>query len=462
MDSDRKHDGIVRTNERPLGLPRMTGRPPLGLPRMAGEKPRGGILLLCWIIITSAPAIACTGDCDGNDRVAVDELVRAVGISLDTTSVEQCPSADRDLNGRVSVDELVDGVGRALQGCSQTAQTHAFVLATNFQAGSFATIALDQPRTVSPATPRRRVHSDATARVRNGLVYVVNRLFADNIQVLDPAAEFETRLQCSTGNGSNPHDIAFADDSKAYVTLFEESRLLIVNPAARTDCSDFIRGEIDLTGVADGDGIPDMDLMAVVGDRLYVSIQRLDINTVLRLPAANGAIAVIDTTTDALVDTIELSGENPFAATKGLTVRGEALYVSQAGLFGVMDGGIERINLRTHQPEGYFITEDDLGGDVVDFVLISDRLAYAVVSRASFDTALVSFDPSTAQVLDTVLAVDGFTLLDIEVNDRGELFVTDRARAKDGIRIYRVADGAPITSEPLDIGLSPFEVVFLP
>jgi hypothetical protein len=38
-----------------------------------------------------------------------------------------------------------------------------------------------------------------------------------------------------------------------------------------------------------------MDLMAVVGDRLYVSLQRLDINSTLRLPATNGAIAVIDT-----------------------------------------------------------------------------------------------------------------------------------------------------------------------
>jgi hypothetical protein len=394
--------------------------------------------------------------------VAVDELVRAVGISLDTSSVDQCPSADADGDGRVTVDELVTGIGRALHGCPTSMQTHAFVLATNFQAGSFATIALDEPRAVSPATPERRVHSDATARVRNGLVYVVNRLFADNVQVLDPAAGFATRLQCSTGNGTNPHDIAFADDDKAYVTLFEESRLLIVNPSARSDCSDFIRGEIDLGSVADGDGIPDMDLMAVVGTRLYVAIQRLDINTVLRLPAANGALAVIDITTDTLVDTIELSGENPFAATKGLTVRGDALYVSQAGRFGVMDGGIERIDLHTGQPQGYFITEDDLGGDVVDFALISDRLAYALVSRASFDTALVSFDPTSAQVLDTVLAVEGFTLLDIEVNDRGELFLTDRARAQDGIRIYRAADGEPLTSQPLDVGLAPFEVVFLP
>lgn len=410
-----------------------------------------------WVL----PAIACTGDCDVDARVTIDELVTAVGISLGSASLEQCRSADRDGSGRVTVDELVAGVGHALHGCAPR-QTHAFVVTTNFMAGSFATIALDEPREVSRSTPQRRLHSDATARVRDGLVYVVNRLFADNIQVLDPALGFATRLQCSTGNGTNPHDIAFAGDTKAYVTRFEESSVLIVNPAAQPDCSDFIRGSIDLSAVADADGIPDMDLMAVVGERLYVSVQRLDINNVLRLPATNGAIAVIDTTTDALIDTIELSGANPFAATKGLTVSGGALYIAEAGLFGVMDGGIERVDLASRRAEGFFVTEADLGGDIVDFVLISDHLAYALVSRATFDTVLIAFDPASGSILDTLLAADDFTLLDIEVNDRGELFLTDRGRERDGVRIFRAADGAALTNEPLDLGLAPFVVVFLP
>jgi hypothetical protein len=170
--------------------------------RTAGRRQEGAFCFFVTVILASAPAFACTGDCDGNGRVAVDELVRAVGISLDTTSVDQCPSADHDGDGRVRVDELVTGVGHALHGCTTSVQTHAFVLATNFQAGSFATIALDEPREVSRATPERRVHSDATARVRNGLVYIVNRLFADNIQVLDPASG--SRPSCSARPATGP------------------------------------------------------------------------------------------------------------------------------------------------------------------------------------------------------------------------------------------------------------------
>ncbi len=341
-------------------------------------------------------------------------------------------------------------------------QTTAFVVTTDFVTGSFATIRLKEPRLVSPATPSRHVHRDAVARTRSGLVYAINRLFGDTIQVLDPNTGYGTRLQCSTGSGTNPHDIAFADNTKAYVTLFEERELLIVNPAAQPDCHDFIRGSIDLGAVADADGIPDMDLMAVVGNRLYVSLERLDINDVLRRPATNGGIAVIDIPSNTLVGSIELTGENPFAATKGLPVRSGKLYVAEAGLFGVIDGGIERVDLASGQAEGFFVTEEELGGDVNDFVIVSDRLAYAIISHADFSTALIAFDPATGTVTNTLLEADGYTLADIELDDSGELLLADRDPNQSGVRMFRASDGTPLTPQPINVGAPPFEIVFLP
>src|SRR5262249_39223332 len=151
---------------------------------------------------------------------------------------------------------------------------------------------------------------------------------------------------------------------KAYITLYERPRVLIVDPAAPRSCDGFTLGSIDLSSLADADGVPDMDQMAVVGNRLYVALQQLDIHTALRVPARNGRLAVIDTDSDSIVGDIELSGENPFAATKGLTVRNGAIYLAEAGLFGVMDGGIERVDLATQEAEGFFVTEEDLGGDI--------------------------------------------------------------------------------------------------
>jgi hypothetical protein len=409
---------------------------------------------------TAEGGTAVPGDCDGDGRVAVNELVIAVNISLGALPLARCTAIDRNGDGRVAIEELIRAVRHTLE--SRRPHQRAFVVTSSFMAGSFATIELDAPRAVAPSSAQRRVHSDAVVRTRDGVVYVLNRLFGDNLQVLDPDDGFRTRSQCSTGNGTNPHDIAFADDNKAYITLYDDSELLIVNPDPRPDCSDFVLGSIDLTPVADGDGIPDMDLMAVHGDRLYVSLQRLDINSILRTPAAPGAIAVIDTATDTLIDTIELSGDNPFAATKGLTVRNGVLYVALAGLFGVLDGGLERVDLATGRAEGISVSETDLGGDITDFALVSDRLAYAIVARRNFSAAVVAFDPADAVVLETLTEAAGFTLADIELDDRGELFVADRDRQRHGVRIYRAADGAPLTDVPINLGLAPFEIVFLP
>ena len=402
----------------------------------------------------------CTGDCDRDGAVSIAELLRGVTISLGETATSVCESFDGDDDGRVGVDELVRGVTNALGGCPP--QTRAFIATSSFQEGSYAVVGLDAPRPVTPSTAQRRIYRDSVVRSFDGLVYVVNRLFADNIQVLDPADGLRTHMQCSTGNGTNPHDIAFVSRHKAYVSLFEEHELLIVNPSARPDCADFILGRIDLSSLADADGIPDMDQMAIVGARLYVALQRLDINSVLRLPAENGALAVVDTTTDQLVGAIELSGENPFGATKGLTVRDGAIWVSETGRFNVLDGGLERIDLASGRATGFAVSEADLGGDVTDFAIVSDHLAYAILNRPGFTNALISFDPTTRQVLATHHESSGYTLFDLELNDRGELFLADRSRRSSGLRIFRAADGAPLTNGVIDLGLPPFEILFLP
>jgi hypothetical protein len=428
---------------------------------------------LHWVAIVLLLAAAaradtsCTGDCNGDRMVTVDELLLGVNISLGLASPSACPALDRNGDGTVSIDEIVSAVSNALQGCGG-GQTHAFVVTSDLSAvGSFGTIALDPPRTVMPSSPQRLIYRDAVARIHEGLIYVINRLFADNIQVLDPASNFATRLECSTVNGTNPHDIAFVDDTKAYITRFETSKLLIVNPSAQPSCKDFIQGTIDLSSLADADGNPDMDQMAIVDGRLYVSLERLNVNSVLRTPAENGAIAVIDTATDELIGGIPLRGENPFSPSAGLTVRDGGIYVTEVGLFGVLDGGIERVDLQTQRAEGFLVTEQALGGDITDFAIVSDHLIYAVVNYPNFTNALVAVDPTTCtdtmcETINTLRQSAGFTFVDVELDDRGELYVADRSLHTPGVRIFRAADGVELTSSPIDLVLPPVEIVFYP
>jgi ELWxxDGT repeat protein len=59
----------------------------------------------------------CAGDCNGDTRVGIEELVRGVGIALGSTAVDVCPAFDRDGDAVVSIAELIAAVGAALNGC---------------------------------------------------------------------------------------------------------------------------------------------------------------------------------------------------------------------------------------------------------------------------------------------------------------------------------------------------------
>ncbi len=69
-------------------------------------------------VTTTTFAAACTGDCNSDGTVSVDELVTGVDIALGNTPLEQCSSLDADGGGVVTVDELVRAVNNALTGCA--------------------------------------------------------------------------------------------------------------------------------------------------------------------------------------------------------------------------------------------------------------------------------------------------------------------------------------------------------
>lgn len=81
-------------------------------------RPRVATLTAFAVLIFAARVSAlCAGDCDGNGRVTVDELVKGVNIALETGELSTCVAGDRDGNGRVTVDELVAAVTGLLAGC---------------------------------------------------------------------------------------------------------------------------------------------------------------------------------------------------------------------------------------------------------------------------------------------------------------------------------------------------------
>jgi hypothetical protein len=64
-----------------------------------------------------ASAPTCTGDCDDNGMVAINELILGVNIALDLRPANACP-AFLNAQGKVDIAQLIQGVDNALNGCS--------------------------------------------------------------------------------------------------------------------------------------------------------------------------------------------------------------------------------------------------------------------------------------------------------------------------------------------------------
>ena len=291
------------------------------------------------------------------------------------------------------------------------------------------------------------VSPDPFARWHDGLLYVVNRLGYDNVQVIAPASGYATLRQFSVGSGTNPQDIAFASPTKAYVSRLGSPDLLVVDPGTGA-----ATGAIPLGAWADADGNPEAAHMAVVGDLLFVALERLH----NFLPADTGLVVVVDMRADTVFDAdpftaglqvVRLPGKNPgtdFALLAGETPADDPrLLIGCTGRWGVVDGGIAAIVVPRTAPAaitcaGYAITEGALGGDAVDVVAHDATHCYAVVSDASYNTSLVAWDPRSGTRLATLYAPGGFCLPDIARNDRGELYACNSSFETPSLHVFEL------------------------
>jgi hypothetical protein len=343
----------------------------------------------------------------------------------------------------------------ALARPAAAAETHAFVTTTDYQSGGLRRIDL-ATRTVLPG--ETAVFTDTRLRWYDGRLYVINRFGQDNIQVVDPAT-LATVFQFSTGNGSNPADIAFASPTKAYVTLYEKPDLLIVNPQTGASL-----GSIPLGALADADGIPEMDRMERIGPWLFVALQRLDRNHGFA-PTDSSVVAVVDTRADTVFDVdptlpgkqgFRLTGKNPVTPFAFDPASGHLL-IGCAGSYSALDGGIVWIDPIGFKSLGYAITEAALGGNISGFAWYSATHSYAVVYDASFNGLLVSWSAASGAKLGTLYAASG--LGDLGLDDRDELYLCDGTFTSPGVRVWRAGTDVPLAG-PLDTDLPPSQITF--
>ncbi len=349
--------------------------------------------------------------------------------------------------------------GLLLLAAASSAQSGLFVITTDYSTGSTAFLAADAEEA---EVNLLGIHSDAVGHYHDGRVYVVNRLGQDNILVLD-AMDLRTPLaQFSVGNGTNPHDIEIVAPGKAYVTLYDRASLLVVDPRDGAEL-----GEIDLSAFADADGLPEVSQIVRIGERLYLSCQRLDRDGGWE-PADVSYLIVVDIATDTLVDVdpdaegvqgIRLSAANP----NGMAVTGEQIAVGVVVNFGDRSGGVEIVDTAANRSLGLALSEEDLGGDITSMVLVGPDRGYAVVADENFANSVRSFDLSSGSVGAPLENISGGFIPDLAA-DGDRLIVADRGSFSDpasaGLKFYDAATGAFLRG-PIATGLPPSSIVVL-
>jgi hypothetical protein len=77
---------------------------------------RLAVLVTCVVYSSGADASVCVGDCRGNGRVAIADLLQGVNIALGRLGLEACP-AFANTDGAVDIAQLIRATRNALYGC---------------------------------------------------------------------------------------------------------------------------------------------------------------------------------------------------------------------------------------------------------------------------------------------------------------------------------------------------------
>lgn len=280
--------------------------------------------------------------------------------------------------------------------------------------------------------------SSAIIKNFDNLIYVLHDGFStvstDNIQIIDPANDFNTLAQFSVGNGTNPHDIAVTG-SRAFVALYNPTAdPLNVDSQGRP--ADVIEVDLDSGNIVnrwsfwedledDGDRNGNAEKLLLLGNTLYVALQDLSSNTFQA--NSNGIIGRINITTGEKLPPIVLSGRNPIslAATPDastLYVANMASYSFTLSDFDLIPpyGGLEVVDLESGTSLG-LLADEDLGG-YVERITGNATHVYAVVS--AFDAADFSYASKVVRLLHDFDSVDEMETVDDSGTDIRELAIS--------------------------------------
>jgi hypothetical protein len=340
-------------------------------------------------------------------------------------------------------------------------------VAADFSSGAHTVISKDENGDRVALNELLPTASDITIASFGKHFYRIERAFAGNNITKFSASDPQTPIwQYSTNDAgsavlSNPHDMIFVSETKAYILRYGSSAAWIVNPSAKVE-ADFKIGELDLSAY---DDVPEMDGGVIVDGKLYITLQRLDGFAVTQ----NAYIAIFDVETDEEIDA-NIAGDSlkgiPLQTRNPTNIIYESnanvIYVQGSGSFFPEEftGGIEKIDLVDLNTT---VIVDD--GDAIDhpygliteLAVASENVLYFVGYAGFTDNTLYKLDLETAEITATNVAslING-QIAYLTVDSGGSLWVSDSANAT-----VRIID--PVADVEIDVfstSLNPEKIVF--
>lgn len=397
--------------------------------------------------------------------------------------------AQKKLRFNVAVTGLIAGafiIAGALNPALSAAAQQAVCInaAADYTSGAFSVISTE------PVGGPRDIENDINPTISDlGLdaygryFYVIERATGENITkyAIDnpkvPIWQFSARDDADTVASVNPHSIVFASPTKAYLMRNNTSVAWIINPEAK-DVAEFKTGTLDLSAYNDQDELgPEMTAGVVVGNKLFILMQRLNQNDSW-IPN-EAYVAVFDTTTDQEITTSSSTGmkgillpvKNPSAITyepvSGMIyVLGQGKFESSwSGTQAEYSGGIATIDPDTYETILLLDDGDDTAhpyGNFSGMTILSLEKGYFVGYAGWGDNTLYEFNPSTGEVIGVVNDhLQNKNIAGMEAgaagDDNGLLWVTNSTDAE--IVIIDPADNS--IDETIGTNLNPKKIVFV-
>lgn len=288
-----------------------------------------------------------------------------------------------------------------------------------------------------------------------------------------PIWQFSTE---GTENNSYPYELVSINNNKAYLIRYGSPKVWIVNPSATIE-SEFKIGEIDLSAYDSscGDGSPDPASAVIVGNKLFIAIQRLCFWDT----SEDSYLAVFNTDTNQEINTgmgsngllgIRLDVRNP---SKKIKYHNGYIYVPGTiypdnPAWGTTSwtnyknySGIQRINTDTYIADINLIYKAI--STITSIEIISDTKGYLVRYNDWGNNSLLEFNPQTGVVSNNNVAGIGDTgnrnINDVIKDKNERLWISDSSSINPGIYILDTTTNT-IEEGPLYTNLNPLEIAF--